>query len=128
MLVLVGAGLCLDEGFKQTDLSQSIADIFSGIESLPTLELLFLQALLGTFLTEITCNTATTNVLMPILGAATLTSGLDLKLLIIPAAMSAICAFMLPVATIPNVVVFGTIVVRKNLQSNFILIQRNCVS
>ena len=108
MLVLVGAGLCLGEGFKQSGLSQSIAGIFSGIESIPALGLLFLVALLVTFLTEMTSNTATTNVLMPILGAAALASGLDPKLLMIPAAMSASCAFMLPVATIPNAVIFGT--------------------
>lgn len=108
MLVLVGAGLCLGEGFKQSGLSQSIAGVFSGIESLPALGLLFLVALLVTFLTEMTSNTATTNVLMPILGAAALASGLDPKLLMIPAAMSASCAFMLPVATIPNAVIFGT--------------------
>ena len=55
-----------------------------------------------------TSNTATTNVLMPILGAAATASGIDPILLMIPAAMSASCAFMLPVATIPNAVVFGT--------------------
>jgi sodium-dependent dicarboxylate transporter 2/3/5 len=55
-----------------------------------------------------TSNTATTNVLMPILGAAATASNIDPILLMIPAAMSASCAFMLPVATIPNAVVFGT--------------------
>jgi sodium-dependent dicarboxylate transporter 2/3/5 len=55
-----------------------------------------------------TSNTATTNVLMPILGAAAVASDMDPILLMIPAAMSASCAFMLPVATIPNAVVFGT--------------------
>jgi sodium-dependent dicarboxylate transporter 2/3/5 len=108
MLVLVGAGLCLGEGFKQSGLSESVAGIFSGVESIPTLGLLFLVALLVTFLTEMTSNTATTNVLMPILGAVAFSSGLDPKLLMIPAAMSASCAFMLPVATIPNAVIFGT--------------------
>jgi sodium-dependent dicarboxylate transporter 2/3/5 len=63
---------------------------------------------LVTFLTEMTSNTATTNVLMPILGAAAVASDMDPILLMIPAAMSASCAFMLPVATIPNAVVFGT--------------------
>ena len=123
MLVLVGAGLCLGEGFKQSGLSQSIAGIFSGIESLPALGLLFLVALLVTFLTEMTSNTATTNVLMPILGAAALASGLDPKLLMIPAAMSASCAFMLPVATIPNAVIFGTgeVSVKRMAQEGLVL-------
>ena len=108
MLVLVGAGLCLGEAFKQSGLSASIAGVFSGIENLPLFELLLGICLLVTFLTEMTSNTATTNVLMPILGAAATASNLDPILLMIPAAMSASCAFMLPVATIPNAVVFGT--------------------
>ena len=108
MLVLVGAGLCLGEGFKQSGLSATIAGVFTGIESLPLLGLLLGIALLVTFMTEMTSNTATTNVLMPILGAAAVASNLDPKLLMIPAAISASCAFMLPVATIPNAVVFGT--------------------
>ncbi|MDA7756746.1 SLC13 family permease [Opitutales bacterium] len=108
MLVLVGAGLCLGEAFKQSGLSATIASVFSGIENLPLFGLLLGICLLVTFLTEMTSNTATTNVLMPILGAAATASNLDPILLMIPAAMSASCAFMLPVATIPNAVVFGT--------------------
>ena len=123
MLVLVGAGLCLGEGFKQSGLSATIASVFSGIESLPLLALLLGIALLVTFLTEMTSNTATTNVLMPILGAAATASNLDPILLMIPAAMSASCAFMLPVATIPNAVVFGTgeITVRRMAREGFVL-------
>ena len=108
MLVLVGAGLCLGEGFKQSGLSAKIAGVFSGIENLHLMGLLLGVCLLVTFLTEMTSNTATTNVLMPILGAAATASNIDPILLMIPAAMSASCAFMLPVATIPNAVVFGT--------------------
>ena len=108
MLVLVGAGLCLGEGFKQSGLSAKIAGTFSGIENLHLMGLLLGVCLLVTFLTEMTSNTATTNVLMPILGAAATASSIDPILLMIPAAMSASCAFMLPVATIPNAVVFGT--------------------
>ena len=123
MLVLVGAGLCLGEAFKQSGLSASIAGVFSGIENLPLFGLLLGICLLVTFLTEMTSNTATTNVLMPILGAAATASNLDPILLMIPAAMSASCAFMLPVATIPNAVVFGTgeITVGKMAREGMIL-------
>jgi len=123
MLVLVGAGLCLGEGFKQSGLSTTIASVFSGIENLPLLALLLGIALLVTFLTEMTSNTATTNVLMPILGAAATASNLDPILLMIPAAMSASCAFMLPVATIPNAVVFGTgeITVKRMAREGLVL-------
>ena len=123
MLVLVGAGLCLGEGFKQSGLSATIASVFSGIGSLPLIALLLGIALLVTFLTEMTSNTATTNVLMPILGAAAVASDLDPKLLMIPAAISASCAFMLPVATIPNAVVFGTgeVTVRRMAREGLML-------
>jgi sodium-dependent dicarboxylate transporter 2/3/5 len=123
MLVLVGAGLCLGEGFKQSGLSATIASVFSGLESLPLIGLLLGIALLVTFMTEMTSNTATTNVLMPILGAAAVASNLDPKLLMIPAAISASCAFMLPVATIPNAVVFGTgeVTVRRMAREGLVL-------
>ncbi|MEM9876059.1 MAG: anion permease, partial [Myxococcota bacterium] len=65
-------------------------------------------ALVVTFLTEVTRNTATTALLMPILAAAALAAGIDPLLLMAPAAVSASCAFMLPVATAPNAIVFGT--------------------
>ena len=61
-----------------------------------------------TLLTEITSNTATTTLLMPILAAAGLAAHIEPALLMVPAAMSASCAFMLPVATAPNAVIFGT--------------------
>jgi len=61
-----------------------------------------------TFLTEATSNTATTTLLMPILAAGAIGAAMDPKLFMIPAAMSASCAFMLPVATAPNVIVYST--------------------
>ena len=123
MLVLVGAGLCLGEGFKQSGLSTSIASVFSGIESLSAFVLIVGIAMLVTFLTEMTSNTATTNVLMPILGAMATASNIDPIILMMPAAMSASCAFMLPVATIPNAVVFGTgeITVNRMVREGLVL-------
>ena len=64
--------------------------------------------LVVTFLTETTSNTATTTLLMPILAAGAIGAAIDPRLLMIPAAMSASCAFMLPVATAPNVIMFST--------------------
>jgi sodium-dependent dicarboxylate transporter 2/3/5 len=74
----------------------------------PTLLAIAAVALLVTTLTEATSNTATTALLMPILAAASLAAKIDPLILMVPAAMSASCAFMLPVATAPNAVVFGT--------------------
>jgi sodium-dependent dicarboxylate transporter 2/3/5 len=123
MLILVGAGLCLGEAFKESGLSASIAHGLSGLENLPSIFLLLGICLLVTFLTEITSNTATTSLLMPILGAAAIAAELDPKLLLVPAALSASCAFMLPVATIPNAVVFGTgqISIKRMAGEGFVL-------
>ena len=62
----------------------------------------------GNFATEVTSNTATTTVLLPILAAAAVAASVDHRLFMIPATLSASCAFMLPVATAPNAIVFGT--------------------
>ena len=76
-----------------------------------------------TFLTEVTSNTATTNILMPILAAAAVAAGVEPSLLMVPAALSASCAFMLPVATAPNAIVFGTghVTTRQMLRHGFAL-------
>ena len=67
-----------------------------------------LIALTVTFLTEVTSNTATTTLLMPILATAGISAGVDPIVLMLPAAVSASCAFMLPVATAPNAIVYGS--------------------
>ena len=108
LIILVGSGICLGTAISESGLSGSIAGLLTGIEKVETVVLVLCIALLVTFLTEITSNTATTVILMPILGAAATASGVDPTLLLIPAAISASCAFMLPVATMPNAVVYGT--------------------
>jgi len=108
MLILFGAGITIATAFTTSGLSQSIGAALSGMSNLPVLLLMLVLCLAVTFLTETTSNTATTTLLMPILAAGALGAGIDPKLLMIPAAMSASCAFMLPVATAPNVIVFST--------------------
>ena len=70
--------------------------------------MMLLIAFTVTFLTEVTSNTATTTLLMPILAAAGIAAGVDPLPLMLPAALSASCAFMLPVATAPNAIVYGS--------------------
>jgi sodium-dependent dicarboxylate transporter 2/3/5 len=79
----------------------------TGLSDLPVPLLVLSICLFVTFLTEITSNTATATLLMPILAAAGVAAGIDPKLIMIPAAISASCAFMLPVATAPNAIVYG---------------------
>jgi sodium-dependent dicarboxylate transporter 2/3/5 len=76
--------------------------------AIPTFALILLVALVVTFMTETTSNTASTTLLMPVLAAAALGAGIPPEQVMVPAAMSASCAFMLPVATAPNTVVFGS--------------------
>ena len=123
LLILVGAGLAVGSAFKASKLSDAVASMLSGVGALPTIGLLLCVCILVTFLTEMTSNTATTNVLMPILGATAIASDIDPMLLMLPAAISASCAFMLPVATMPNAVVFGTgeITVKRMAREGFAL-------
>lgn len=108
MLILFGAGIAIADAFVQSGLSTLLGDALSGLATLPTLATILIICLAVTFMTETTSNTATATLLMPILAAAGLGAGIDPRLLMIPAAMSASCAFMMPVATAPNVIVFST--------------------
>ncbi len=108
MLILFGAGIAIAQAFTASGLSTTIGNALAGISALHIMAVIGIICLVVTFLTEATSNTATTTLLMPILAATALGAGMDPRLLMIPAAMSASCAFMLPVATAPNVVVFST--------------------
>ena len=108
MLILVAAGISLGAAFKESGLSDSIAGALENLGGLHLLLLIFLIALTVTFLTEMTSNTATAYLLMPILSAAAAENGIPAGMIMFPAVISASCAFMLPVATIPNAVVFAT--------------------
>jgi len=123
LLILVGSGMCLGTAFKESGLSTSLASVLTGLGKVDPVYLILIVALLVTFLTEMTSNTATTNILMPILGAVAAASLIDPKLLLLPATISASCAFMLPVATMPNAVVFGTgeVSIKRMANEGFIL-------
>ena len=108
ILILFGGGIAIATAFKTSGLSEMIANGLTGLENVPTYLLILFICLAVTFLTEMTSNTATSILLMPILGAAAVATNLDPAILMLPAVYSASCAFMLPVATAPNAVVFGT--------------------
>ncbi len=108
MLLLFAGGIAIAKAFSVTGISAAIGDQMSLLTRLSIFTVIAIVALSVTFLTEITSNTATTALLMPILAAAALSAGLEPALLMLPAALSASCAFMLPVATAPNAIVFGT--------------------
>ncbi len=108
ILILFGGGFSLAASFHETGLSQWIGGRLAGIAHLPPLGIIFATCLLLTFLTEVTSNTATATVMMPVLAATATAMHVHPFLLMMPAAMSASCAFMLPVATPPNAIVFGS--------------------
>ena len=108
VLLLFGGGICLARAFVASGLSAQVGDALTAVAALPVFAMMLLLALAVTFLTEATSNTATTALLMPVLAAVALAVEIDPLWLMVPAAMSASCAFMLPVATAPNAVVFGS--------------------
>lgn len=108
VLLLFAGGICLAAGFETSGLSQVIAQVLVDLTQLPTYWLILSICLIVTFTTETTSNTASTALLMPILAATAMAGGIRPELIMVPAVMSASCAFMLPVATAPNSVVFGS--------------------
>jgi sodium-dependent dicarboxylate transporter 2/3/5 len=126
MLILFGGGIALAKAFVVSGLSSALGELLSGIAGWPIVFVIAVICLTITFLTEMTSNTATTALMMPILAAAALAAGIEPELLMVPAAMSASCAFMLPVATAPNTIMFSTgrfpikVMAREGLALNLI--------
>ena len=126
MLILFGGGIAIARAFITSGLSQALGDALAGIAGWPLLAMIAVICLCITFLTEMTSNTATTALMMPILAAAAIAADIEPALLMVPAAMSASCAFMLPVATAPNTIVFSTgrfpisLMAREGVVLNFI--------
>ena len=109
ILLLFGGGFAIAGAFESTKLSQWVGEIFKSVaQDQPTWVLVTAVCTLLTFLTEFTSNVATINAVLPIIAAASVALGLDPRLLMIPATVSASCAFMLPIGTPPNAIVFGT--------------------
>ena len=123
VLLLFGGGICLARAFVASGLSAQVGDALTTVAALPVFAMMLLLALAVTFLTEATSNTATTALLMPVLAAVALAVEIDPLWLMVPAAMSASCAFMLPVATAPNAVVFGSgeLPIRRMVREGFVL-------
>ena len=108
ILILFGGGLSLAAAIDSTGVSAYLGSRVAGLRGLPPLALVVLVSALVIFLTELTSNTATTAAFVPILAAVAPGLGVPVVALIVPAALAASCAFMLPVATPPNAIVFGT--------------------
>jgi sodium-dependent dicarboxylate transporter 2/3/5 len=108
IVLLFGGGFALAQGFQTTGLSTLIGNQFAGLAGMPPIIMIVLICLTLTFLTELTSNTATTEMILPILASVSYAMTVNPLLFMIPATVSASCAFMMPVATPPNAIVFGS--------------------
>lgn len=126
ILLLFGGGFAIAEGFKTSGLSLWLGKKLAFLTDAPLVVMVMGTSTLLTFLTEMTSNTATANLLLPILASLAQGTGISPLMLMYPATISASCAFMLPVATPPNAIVFSTgkvtmiQMVRAGLILNFI--------
>ncbi len=108
IVLLFGGGFALAKGFETSGLSQWMGTQLEGAGGLHPLILIALVSLLITFLTELTSNTATAQILLPIIASLALATNIHPLLLMMPATLSCSLAFMLPVATPPNAIIFGS--------------------
>jgi sodium-dependent dicarboxylate transporter 2/3/5 len=111
VLLLFGGGLALAGAVASSGLDEFIGTSVAGLGVLPVLLLVAAVVTIVLFLTEVTSNTATAATFIPVLGGVAIGIGADSMTLLIPAALAATCAFMLPVGTPPNAIVFGSGVV-----------------
>ena len=128
IVLLLGGGFALAYGMQHSGLSSWIGAQLQFLGHVPLPLMMLGIALVMIFLTEVTSNTATTQVMLPILAAASLSGGLDITATLLVATLTASCAFMLPVATPPNAIVFGSghlpmrQMVKTGLRLNLIMI------
>ncbi|MFV8225593.1 SLC13 family permease [Christiangramia aquimixticola] len=108
IILLFGGGMALAKGFNDSGLASWIGEQLVNLENLPLFLILILLIFAVNFLTEVTSNLATTAMLLPILAAMAIALDLHPYFLMVGATLAASCAFMLPVATPPNAVVFGS--------------------
>ena len=108
IVLLFGGGMALAEGFKSSGLADWVGSQASLLENVPLLFLVLILVTAVNFLTEITSNLATASMLLPILASMAPSIDVHPFLLMVGATVAASCAFMLPVATPPNAVVFGS--------------------
>jgi len=108
VLVLFGGGLSLAASVQETGLAEWIGGALGGIGVFPLVVVMLLVTAVVIFLTELTSNTATAAAFLPVVASLAVGIGADPLLLAIPTALAASCAFMMPVATPPNAIIYGT--------------------
>lgn len=107
VLVLLGGGLAIADAFNTTGLSKAVGAFMSGLDALNIWASVFIACAFIIALTELTSNTSSAATFLPILGAISIGLGHDPRLLMIPVTLGASMAFMTPIATAPNAIVFS---------------------
>ncbi len=108
ILILFGGGIALADGFSSSGLSVWIADSISFFHFLPPIFIVVIVCVIMMIMTEFTSNTATASIFMPILAGLAGAVHIHPYILMIPATLAVSCAFVLPVATPPNAIIFGS--------------------
>jgi len=123
VLLLFGGGLSLAGAISKSGLAETVGGGLAGLEGFPAIVLVAAVTSLIVFLTEITSNTATTAVFLPIVATVAAAMGVAPLELLIPVALAASCAFMMPVATPPNAIVFASekLTVAQMAKAGFLL-------
>jgi sodium-dependent dicarboxylate transporter 2/3/5 len=123
VLLLFGGGLAMAGVISSSGLAEWIAGSLGVAGVLPTIVMMVIVASVIIFLTEVTSNTATAAAFLPLLGALAMAQEVSPLLLTVPAAIAASCAFMMPVATPPNAIVFssGHMQISDMIKAGFVL-------
>ena len=108
IVLLFGGGFALAKGFVESGLSEYIAESFSSLTQVNPILLVFAIAFFLSILTEFTSNTATSQMALPLLAAVSVSASINPLLVMIPATVATSLAFIMPVSTPPNVIIFGT--------------------
>ena len=108
ILILFGGGLSLANAISVSGLAEWLGNLFSGLYGINEWLIIFLLTSLVIFLTELTSNSATTAAFIPIVASIAVGMGIDVLTFVVPTTIAASCAFMLPVATPPNAIVFSS--------------------
>lgn len=123
IVLLFGGGFALAKGFVDSGLSLWFGNSMAGLGAIPPMILTLIIVAMMSLLTELTSNTATTEMILPILAGLAVSIKINPLLLMIPATLAASLAFMLPVATPPNAIIFGTnrLRVKDMVRTGFLL-------
>jgi sodium-dependent dicarboxylate transporter 2/3/5 len=123
VLLLFGGGIAMGKAISRTGLSEWIGESLRVLDVLPALVFILIVVALVIFLTEVTSNVATMTTLAPVLGSLAIALGAAPESLLAPAAVAASCAFMLPVATAPNAIVYGSghVTIQQMIRKGFFI-------